>query len=353
MIPLFKVFMHSDAAENVADVLNSGYIGQGEKVEQFEHALKAYMQSDRDIITVNSATSAIDLALHMIGVGYEDEVISTPITCTASNSPTVTKGGQIAWADIDPNTGLIDPASIADIIHCDTKAIIAVNWGGRKPDYNALKAYGLPVIEDAAHGPYVLDGNNGDYIVWSFQAIKFLTTGDGGALYCPDTERARLLRWYGLDRRSSNDFRCQQNIQEIGYKYHLNDINASIGLSNLPHLDTLLTLHKRNALRYVQLLRINKPPYDPNCPYWIYTIFADREIIPYLAERGIASSPVHARNDAHDAFRNVSLFNDRVNVIEYDKKQINIPVGWWVRDEEIEYIASVVNEYADMKGYAV
>jgi len=346
MIPLFKVFMHSSAAENVADVLNSGYIGQGEKVDEFETALKAYMKSDRDIITVNSATSAIDLALHMIGVGFQDDVISTPITCTATNSPIATKDAYIRWADIDPKTGLIDPSSIGSLIKHDTRAIIGVNWGGRKPDYNALKAYGLPVIEDAAHGPYVLDGNNGDYVVWSFQAIKFLTTGDGGALYCPDPDRARLLRWYGLDRRSSNDFRCQQNIQEIGFKYHMNDINASIGLSNLPHLDTLIQLHKRNAQRYEQLLEIDRPPYDPNCPYWIYTIFADREIIPYLATKGIASSPVHARNDAHDAFRYISTHYDRPHVVEYDRKQINIPVGWWVRDEEIEYIARMVNEYA-------
>src|SRR5439155_15332209 len=92
----------------------------------------------------------------------------------------------------------------------------------------------------------------GDYVCWSFQAIKHLTTGDGGALLPPaeQLERGRLLRWYGLDRRSTESFRCCQNIREAGYKYHMNDIAASIGLENLPHAERLVSIHRSNAAWY-------------------------------------------------------------------------------------------------------
>jgi dTDP-4-amino-4,6-dideoxygalactose transaminase len=243
--PLFKVFMADTVPEVVGRILKSGYIGQGEYVEEFERVFRHYINADRDIITVNSATSALDLAMHMCGVDHESEVITTAITCTATNSPAINRGATLIWADVDENTGLIDENSIAGLITSRTKCIIAVNWGGRKPDYNKLKAYGLPVIEDAAHGPYKLDGNNGDYVIWSFQAIKFLTSGDGGAILCPDPERARLLRWFGLDRRSSSDFRAAQNIKEVGYKYHMNDINAAIALENLNHLSNAGTIIAR------------------------------------------------------------------------------------------------------------
>lgn len=343
--PLFKVFMSDEAVENASKVLRSGYVGQGTKVEEFESALKAYTNSDRDIITLNSATTAIDLSLHMIGIRPDDEIISTPITCTATNSPPINRGAMLVWAEVDRNTGLINPDDVKRKITDKTKAIIGVNWGGRKPDYNKLKSYGIPVIEDSAHGPYVLDGNNGDYIIWSTQAIKFLTTGDGGFLYCPDPERARLLRWYGLDRRSSNDFRCAQNIQEVGYKYHMNDIAAAIGLGNLSYLNDIVDKHKNNAALYEQLLTIDKPIYDPNCPYWIYTVFGGKELIDYLKQFGIAASPVHARNDTHYAFRKQSKFCDNSSVVEYDRRQVNIPVGWWLSEEDIEYIAHCVNTF--------
>lgn len=344
--PLFKVFMTETAAQEVEKVLKSGYIGQGELVEEFERQFRAYIGADRDVITVNSATSALDLAMHMCGVDHESEVISTAITCTATNSPAITRGATVVWAAVDENTGLIDEDSVGDLITPKTKCIIAVNWGGRKPNYNKLKAYGLPVVEDAAHGPYKLDGNNGDYVIWSFQAIKFLTTGDGGAILCPDPERARLLRWFGLDRRSSADFRAAQNIKEVGYKYHMNDINAAVGLENIKHLDNLVKQHMYNAYTYNNLLRgYPKPTYDANSPYWIYTIFSDDGILPYLKLNGIQASKVHARNDAHDAFRKQSRHYDRQSVINYDAKQFNIPVGWWLKYDDLYFISEVLWSY--------
>jgi len=258
MIPLFKVFTAPEAADRVAATLASGYLGEGRRVAEFERGFGDLIGSPVRPLAVNSCTSALDLALHLCGVGPGDVVISTPMTCTATNTMIVNRGAKILWADVDPLTGLIDPTSVAQLIDTwgvDFRAILAVDWGGRLCDYDALKAAagGIPVIEDAAH---VAGGQSwesrGDCVAFSFQAIKHLTTGDGGALIVPAVERdrARLLRWYGLDRESSASFRCDQRITEAGYKYHLNDIAASIGLANLPHTEWVVDLHREHARAY-------------------------------------------------------------------------------------------------------
>ena len=151
MIPLFKVKMSDRASDNVAKVLESGFIGQGPVVEEFENKLWGVLKSKTRPVTVNSCTSAIDLALELIGVGPYDEVISSPQTCFASNVGALHRGARIRWADIDPATGLMDPSSVAKLITPKTKAIIAVNWAGKFCDYAALKLFNVPVIEDAAH----------------------------------------------------------------------------------------------------------------------------------------------------------------------------------------------------------
>lgn len=264
------------------------------------------------------------------------------------------------WADVDPLTGNIDPADVARKVTPRTKAVIAVNWGGRSCDYPALHDATflplIPIIEDAAHGPYRvphrLDG--GDYVCYSFQAIKHLTTGDGGALIVPPAQhqRAKLLRWYGLDRESSADFRCAQNIGEIGYKYQSNDIAAAIGLANLGGMAEAVERGRANARYYCHWLRdlpgIDVPPYDPACSYWLFTLCVDdrADFMAYLGERGIATSQVHARNDKHDAFRAVSTGWPLPGVDAFDARQVSIPVGWWVTDRDREYIAHVVHDWA-------
>lgn len=371
--------MADDAAAAVQTVLASGYIGQGPKCAEFERQFGEFIGAPEPPLLLNSCTSAIDLALHLIGVGPGDEVITTPITCTATNSPPALRGARLVWADVDPLTGNIDPADVARKVTPRTKAIIAVNWAGRRPNYYRMRVLLAeanrprpPIIEDAAHGPYnVHDG--GDYVCWSFQAIKHLTTGDGGALlHPPQTRRAKLLRWYGLDRESGADFRCAQNITEIGYKYQSNDIAAAIGLANLPGMGEAVAACQRNAEYYCRWLTglpgIDVPPYDPGCSYWLMTLCVDdrADFMAYLGERGIATSQVHARNDKHDAFRAASrrlvptgradVFNlpevaeaDRwelPGVDAFDARQVSIPVGAWVSEAQRVYIAQTITNWA-------
>jgi len=357
--------MAPEAREAVArvltpDDLGRAYIGQGPLCDQFERQFGEFIGAPESPLLLNSCTSAIDLALHMIGVGPGDEVITTPITCTATNSPPALRGARLVWADVDPLTGNIDPADVARKVTIDTKAIVAVNWGGRSCDYAALTAIGdgyeqnILVIEDAAHGPYFYGKVGGDYTCYSFQAIKHLTMGDGGALVVPEYnhQRAKLLRWYGLDRESGADFRCAQNIQEIGYKYQSNDIAAAIGLANLPGMAAAVERGRANAEYYCRWLKdlpgIDVPPYDPACAYWLMTLCVDDrdDFSAYMTERGIATSQVHARNDKHDAFKAVSTSGPLPGVDAFDARQVSIPNGWWVSDAQREYIASAVSKWA-------
>lgn len=345
MIPLFKVAMSPEASARVAEVLRSGYIGQGGMVEAFEQALMDLLDVPRPPLTTNSCTSAIDLALHLIGVGPGDEVITTPMTCTATNSPIVTRGAIPVWADVDPLTGLIDPADVARKITRKTRAIMAVDWGGALCDYAALKKWGVPVIQDAAHH---LSPPQGDYVCWSFQAIKFLTCGDGGALWCPpeQMERARLLRWYGLDRRSKADFRCEQNIVEVGYKYHMNDIAAAIGLANIGAAKELIGKHRENAAYYDQAFG---RPWDYRSAWWLYTLLVEDRpgFIAHMTERGVACSPVHARNDTHAAFH---FPNGPLPGADYfASRNVAIPVGWWLSADDRRHVIEAVQEAVDVK----
>ena len=346
--------MSKQAETAAAEVLRSGYVGQGPKVEEFEKELKRVFGSSTDILTLNSCTSAIDLALHLCGVGPGDRVICTPQTCTASNSGVVTRGAQPVWCDIDPKTGLMDPRSIESLsLIPRVKTIIAVDWTGTKCDYTQLRSFGIPVIEDAAHC-FAPIGLSGHYVCHSFQAIKFETCCDGGSLKCPNeeqTERARLLRWYGLNRRTSANFRCAQCIQEIGYKYHMNDLNAAIGLENLPYALRAVETQRRNAEFYSEAFKdiadsgkVTPPP-GKQSSWWLYMLLVeDREGFQKLmADRNIDTSPVHARNDKHDAFKRIAISPVSLPGLEYySARNVAIPVGWWLTKQELEYIADSV-----------
>lgn len=357
MIPLFKVKMAKKTPALVKEVLHSGFIAQGPKVEAFEDALKAELKTDTRPVTVNSCTSAIDLALELCNVGPDDEVISTPQTCFASQIGAIHRYAKIRWADIDPVTGLIDPISVKKLITKKTKAIIAVNWAGRLCNYKKLKSFGIPVIEDAAHtwdSFFKKKVERGDYICYSFQAIKFLTSGDGGMIICPNAEKeqeARLLRWFGLDRTKSESFRCTQNITRAGFKYHMNDISAAIGICNIPEARKSVARTRKNTKYLIKNINNDKvilPKFDSTTSFWLFSMHVKdgkkKEFEKHLANNGIASGAVHFRNDLYDSTAKFKE-GDLPGVISFDQTQICIPNGWWLTQAELDHIVSVVNKF--------
>lgn len=368
IIPLFTVNMPKEVDTPLLDVLHSGYIGQGKKVEEFEKLLGEYI-GNSNVLTLNSGTSGLQLALMLSNVGVGDEVISTCCTCTATNMPILACGAKIVWADIDSETGLIDPLDIERKITNKTKAIMIVDWGGTPCDLYAImsigKKYGLKVIEDCAHAfgaKYKGDkvGTICDFTMFSFQAIKHITTVDGGALFCLNTDdykKGKLLRWYGIDREGERkDFRCEENILQWGLKFHMNDVCATIGISQMPHAEKIVAKHIDNAKYYRN--NIDKSYYkicadeSSESSYWLFTILLPNEserleFMRFMTEKGIMVSQVHARNDLHTTFKDFVV--NLPNVAKFVERQVSIPVHFKLTDGDRKYIVDCCNMFAKLK----
>lgn len=362
-IPLFKVHLVPEVLEPLGQTLLSGYIGQGPRVDAFEKALTPRFGS-QNVLALNSGTSALQLALRLADVGPGDEVISTPMTCTATNVPIMAMGAKIVWADIDPHTGNLDPKDVERKVTSRTKAVMAVHWAGYPCEIDELgrigAKHGVKIIEDAAHafGGSYRDrpiGSHSDFVCFSFQAIKHLTTVDGGALVTKTADaykRGKLLRWYGIDRESERrDFRCEQDVAEWGYKFHMNDVTATIGLEQLRHVDRVLQRHRDNAAYYRQRLAdvpgLSLLDYqdDRVCSYWLFTLrIRNRdEFMHAMKKAGIVTSQVHARNDEHTMFSEFRRVLPGVD--EFAAEQVSIPVGWWLEDEHRAYIADTIESW--------
>jgi dTDP-4-amino-4,6-dideoxygalactose transaminase len=374
-IPLFKVFMAETAATEVAKVLNSGYIGQGPKVDEFERELRDYFNLDY-VLTTNSATSAEHLAIHMLkskregwpGLEPGDEVLSTALTCTASNWPSLANGLKIKWVDIDQTTLNMDLDDLERKITSKTKVIMLVHWGGypndldrvRKIQEKCKEMHGFKpvVIEDCAHsigskykGRPI--GTHGNICTFSFQAIKHITSIDGGLLVVPHKDlfnRGKLLRWYGIDREGDRkDFRCEADVVEWGFKFHMNDVSATVGIENLKHAEHIIGTHKSNAefydnnLKTTGLTLLDREEGFESA-FWIYSMLVEDRIgfMRKMKEHGITVSQVHERNDKHTCTRDyVSPLPTLDKTIS---KVVSIPVGWWVTPEERQYIVDCINK---------
>ena len=360
MIPLFKVHTPDNIGEELQKVFDSGFISEGEQSDKFEQEFSNYI-GNKDTCLVNSCTSALTLSYDLSGVGPGKEVISTPMTCMATNEPIQTMGAKIVWADIDPATGNIDPESVKKKINKNTAAIVGVHWSGIPFEIDAIKEIAkennVRVIEDAAHAlgskyKGKLIGNHSDYVCFSFQAIKHLTTGDGGAIVtnADDAALIRKLRWFGLDRKY-NGSKWEQDIERSGYKFHMNNINATIGLCQMPYLNMIVNSHIENGKFYDDNIKnkkitILKKESHVESASWIYSILVeDRESLKkYLYDHGIASDVVHVRNDKYTVFKDY-FSGDLQGCDEFCSKLLNIPVGWWVSKENREYIVSVLNKW--------
>jgi dTDP-4-amino-4,6-dideoxygalactose transaminase len=388
MIPLFKVYMSKNASKEASKVINSGFIGEGPVVKKFEEALKQKFMN-RYVVTTNSGTSAEHLAIRMLqnpdtnqivyngvtgwdqhwpGISKGDEALCTSLTCTATNWPVLANNMKIKWVDVDSNNLNMDLDDLERKISPTTKIIYLVHWGGYPVDLDRVKQiqekcynlYGFKpaIIEDCAHafgskykGKYL--GNHGNMCTFSFQAIKHLTSVDGGLLIVPHEKlykRAKLLRWYGIDREDNRkDFRCEADIAEWGYKMHMNDVNASIGLANLKEVDeNVISKNVANAHYYnkelqgvpgVTLLE-NKEGHESS--YWIYTLKVDDQegFMRKMQEKNIMVSRVHERNDKHTCVKEFKSFLPTLDKVVTE--MICIPNGWWLTDEEREYIVDTI-----------
>jgi len=365
MIPLFAVHMPDTVDRPLLETLHSGYLTEGPKVKEFERKLADFL-INRRVLALNSGTSALHLALRLAGVGGGTEVIASPMTCTATIVPICAVGARIVWADVDPTTGNIDVEDVARKWGRNVKAVVAVDWGGSPIDVHGLRdatdGRSL-IIEDAAHAfgatrSLVHVGVEADYTAFSFQAIKHITTGDGGALAVRseiDYDRGKRLRWFGLDREFKGDLdnRVGQPLEEWGYKFHMNDIAAAIGIEQMKYVDSILAKHRSHAYRYAQYLdaRFMRPRFNAGHAYWLYTVQLPngrlrRMFMEHMAENGIATSQVHGRCDTLSGFHRYAGMANLPGVTLFSQRQVSIPVHWKLSEDDLSHIIDHANEFA-------
>jgi dTDP-4-amino-4,6-dideoxygalactose transaminase len=341
--------------------LSSRWIGQGPKVERFENEFLQRFCDQNPGIAVGSGTDALHLAYLLAGLEPGDEVISPVFTCTATNIPLLYIGAKVVFADIDPKTMNIDVSHVAKLITRRTKAIICVHYAGLPCDMDELQQiadkYGIPIIEDAAHavgatykGKSI--GSISDFTMFSFQAIKHITTGDGGLLTFKNLsllEKSKRLRWFGIDRSAKQMGIWENDIYDIGYKYQMTDLGAALGLASLGEFDNTLSLRRQLFSRYVSRLEgvkgfsiIGNDLTDREHAAWLFTALVDRRraLQAKLLENGIESNQVHYRNDRYSIFggRNSSL--PHMDLVE--DSYLVLPLHTSMTVEDVDRVCSVI-----------
>ncbi|WP_222936293.1 DegT/DnrJ/EryC1/StrS family aminotransferase [Pseudomonas proteolytica] len=358
MLPLVKVAMPPKEVLMPAleSVLYSGMIGEGEFVYRFEAAFSEVFGL-QNIVATSSGTAALHLAMLLSEIEPGDEVITTSMTAEPTNTTILQMGATPIFADVDSLTGNLDPASVESLITNKTKAICVVHYAGYPARLNDLRAiadrHGLSLIEDCAHAlgaqyDQKPIGTIGDYAIYSFQAIKHMTTVDGGALLVKDPakiEEARRLRWFGLAKGVP---RTEVDITRVGYKYNMHNVAAVIGLKQLEFVAPLLARHQANGRYFDQALQgvsgLATAKYESNAKsaYWLYTLLADDSdsVERILAEQHVMASKLHRPNHFHSVFKGFARALPQLD--SFYKKLVHVPCGWWVSDEDRQRIVSAL-----------
>lgn len=361
---LFHTHISTRSIELAAEALRSTFVSEGKLVRQFESALSERLGLARPA-TVNSGTSALHLALAVAGIGSGDEVILPAQTFIATGLVILMQGAVPVFADIDPMTGNLDPTDVRRRVTSRTKAVMPVHWAGMPCDMDEINAiaaeHHLAVVEDAAHALGATYrgrpiGAISRFTCFSFQAIKHLTTGDGGAVCCMDEVDASEIvrrRWFGIDRaRDKAGILGERlyNLQSVGYKYHLNDLGAAVGLGNIETFPTRLARRREIDARYrselarvpgAKLLRADP---DRVSACWLFTFRVEgrNQLVSKLAEVGIPSSVVHQRIDRNDVFGGVRT--DLPGQAAFDADQLALPLHEGLSDEDTALIVDTVRK---------
>lgn len=357
MITLFNVKVAPEAIAYVNQVLASTFLNEGEWVDKFETELSKLGLVNP--ATLNSCTSALHLSLECAGV-RGGEVIIPAQTFIATGTAVLQAGATPVFADIDLSTGNTSVEHIQEKITPRTKAVIPVHWGGIPADIDPIvdrcRRHNITVIEDAAHalgatykGRAI--GSISDYTCFSFQAIKFLTTGDGGAISTPCQDRYEEIRrrkWFGYDRRTIKrlpEGDRENLIDTLGYKYHMNNIEGALGYGNILNIKERLAKRRANAARYLKELTIDgvtllTPQYECEPSYWVFTMMVEnrRAFIEKLKAAGIASSVLDRRIDKNPIFTMDKLPNQE----KFDSLQTSIPVHDDMTEEDVDHVISTI-----------
>jgi len=316
MIPVFRPSHDEREVQAVRKVLLSGWTGLGPETKLLEEEFASYI-GVKGAVALNSCTAALHLALILSGAKGRT-VVTTPMTFVSGNHAILYAGGVPRFADVESDTLSIDPDSVVKRLRNGNAALVCVHYGGRACDMDRLHSVcrlcGVSLIEDVAHGcggkyDGKMLGSLGDFGCFSFHSVKNLSCGDGGMLVSNNEEaleRARRLRWCGIDKntsqRNTSSYSWDYSVEEVGFKYHMNDISAAIARVQLSKLDEMNEKRRFIAevydnafegVNWITPLRILPKAQSSWHNYAIFVKERD-DLLKWLAEAGI-SSGVHYR----------------------------------------------------------
>jgi UDP-4-amino-4,6-dideoxy-N-acetyl-beta-L-altrosamine transaminase len=362
----------------VVETLKSDFLTQGPKIAEFEEAFARYVGAQYAVAVANG-TAALHLSAIALDVNEKSNVITTPITFAASANCVRYCGGKITFADIDPNTAIIDIDAIKKILESSSKGsyqgIIPVDFAGYPVDLEKLRKladeYGLWIIEDACHAPggYFIDSTgikqycgNGKYAelaIFSFHPVKHITTGEGGMITTNDKnlyQKLLMLRSHGItknpDFMTENHGGWYYEMQMLGYNYRLPDINATLGISQLKQAATGIKRRQEIAKMYDDAfsdkIQTIKPAVNVNHAYHLYVIQVKNreEVYNKLRERGIFAQvhyiPVHCL----PYYQNLGYKKGSMPYAEkYYEQCLSLPMYPAMNNEEVEYVINKIKEF--------
>jgi perosamine synthetase len=319
-IPLLQPSCSADEARAVTEVLWSGWWGQGKKCIEFENGL-ADLYGYEHCVSVNSCTAALHLSVVSLDIGPGDEVIVPALTFISTALAVSYTGATPVFADVRPDTLTIDWNDVLRKVTPRTKAIIPVDYAGYPADWQG--PHRIPIIQDAAHSCGGI--GYGDLVCLSFHPVKNLATPDAGAILTNDegvAKRLRALRWCGIDRstweRTENRYGWDYDIEEIGYKYHLSDVSAAIGVVQLGRLKDMNLARARIAERYMASLfdlegagRVTLPARHPCHTWHLYSVRVDPErrdrIIDHMLAHDISVGVHYKPLNTYPMYKGVDL----------------------------------------------
>ncbi len=364
-----------DEIREVVDSLRSGWITTGPKVKEFEKKVCEYIGA-RFAVATFSCTSALFLALKALGIKEDDEVILPTFTFASTAHVVVHCGARPVFVDCDPETFQIDTAKIEEKITSKTKAIMPVHYGGNPVNISEIfylaKKYDLKVIEDAAHAigskyQGSMIGSLGSAAAcFSFYATKNITTAEGGMVVTDDESLARLVRkmtMYGIsdareiwEKRFTKEGDWFYDIEIIGYKANMTDLNAAMGLHQLARLDGFIETRKHYADIYMELLhglscgfmtvKLGNKSAWHLFPLLLPEGIDRKDFIESLRECGIGTSVLYRPLHLHSAYRNLlgTKEGDFPVSEAIFKRIVNLPVSPAITEEEVRYVAQSIRK---------
>lgn len=366
MLQIQRPSIGSEELKEVKKVFETGWLGMGKWVFEFENRIKEFLGA-KNVIAVNTGTTAIHLALDSLGLKRGDGVIVPSFTFVATIQAIIACGATPVFCDIDTDTLNMDVRDVEGLITPQTKVIMPVHYGGLPCDMDEIlkiaKKHNIKVVEDAAHAFGSLYkgrkiGSFGDITCFSFDPIKNITCGEGGAIATNNDDISQIMmkkRILGIDKDTWSRFGQKKDwfysVNMLGFRYHMSNINAAIGLVQLEKLDKFLSRKKEIVKRYdnaftgIDGIEILKRDYE-NTAFFSYIVKINTkrdELMEFLKGKGIDSGVHYIPNHLQPFFKDYSI---SLPITEKVWQEIvTLPLYYDMTDDDVQNVINGVTGF--------